>query len=403
VGMKRAAWATALLLVGALTLGASAATPAQTVTAKPTRATASEALGDNHVQRKPVSPKVAKALQPAGEMRGMAINDVGLAHRNLLAVAADFPRIARNGITSVTLYIYLYLPDRYGTTVTTGPWTPTDQEITLLAGQAQQAGLRFQMMPVLLDLAENTWRGFYEPRDMVAFFTNYGETVMKYARLAQQVGAVVFYVGSENNRIQDQTARWAALIRQVRTVYTGVISYLSTAYSAQRLTFWRHVDLKSISIYFSLGEDVSPTYERMRSAWITVHQPFLRRLIRDIGGGPVIIGEMGYRSQQRAFSKPAEVNAGPTNLHAPMAQANAYRALLDTMAKEPSVYGVTWWRWATGTTALDLSYSPAGKPAECVIARYWAKDPAVREQASLPVCDLSLLDSTLAQASSILS
>jgi hypothetical protein len=92
-------------------------------------------------------------------------------------------------------------------------------------------------------------------------------------------------------------------------------------------------------------------------------------------------------------------SGGPTTrLGAPAAQANAYRALLDVLAQEPGVYGVTWWRWQVGTTVADTGYSPNGKPAECVIAAYWSQNPTVRAAATGPQCDLRALDAALIAA-----
>ena len=62
--------------------------------------------------------------------------------------------------------------------------------------------------------------------------------------------------------------------------------------------------------------------------------------------------------------------------------------LLDTVPQTGLIHGVTWFAWVAGTTAADTSYSPAGKPAECVLAARWSADPTIRQEAASPACGL---------------
>lgn len=347
---------------------------------------------DGHVERAPVTKRVAAALGPAGELRGMALNDVS-AGRVLAAAAADFPRMAAEGITSVSVYVYLYVPEPTGTEVSTGPYTPTDAELELVAAAAQDAGLDVHLMPVLLDNATNTWRGTYVPSSLDDFFASYTVQVERYAEMAERLGATLFYVGSENDAIRGHTGHWRGVIKAARAKYSGALSYLSTAYTTGEVRFWDALDLAAISPYFSMGEDFNPTYERFMSAW-REHTPGVRRIASRLPK-PLIYGEAGYRSQQHAFAHPSH-RPPYYMLPAPAAQADAYRALLDTLRNNAQVHGVTWWRWSSGAGPADTAYSPNGKPAECVLAANWSPHTEVREAASLPACDLHALDAALA-------
>jgi hypothetical protein len=354
---------------------------------------------DGHVRRAPVSPVVARALGPTGEMRGMALNDAN-AGRPFAATVVDFPRMAAEGITSVTAYIYLYVSDPTGTEVTAGTQTATDAELDAVAAAARANHLDLHLMPVLLDTATNGFRGRYRPRDPDAFFRSYTAQLVHYADLAQRNGATLFYVGSENEMIAPQTARWRKLIATVRTHYSGALSYMATPLTATQAKFWGDLDVASISPYFALAEDDNPTYERFMAAWNETHTRFVRKLAATLRK-PLVFGEIGYNSQQHAFANPS-MKPPYTKLAAPAAQADAYRALLDAVKGNPSVYGVTWWRWAPATTAVDTTFSPNGKPAECVIAAYWSQNPKIRSVASAPVCDLHAFDQAMAAVGGVL-
>ena len=357
------------------------------------------APADRHVLRAPLSPRAARALGPTGEMRGMAINDVGFGNRGIAAATVDFPRMAAEGITSVSVYVYLYLASPTGTVVSTGVYTPTDQELELVADAAKANGLDVHLTPVLLD-GTNGWRGRYVPSNLDAFFASYTAQLVKYADLAQRLGVTLFYVGSENEQIAGRTAQWLAAIGAVRQHFHGALAYMSTPYTATNVKFWDALDIAGISAYFSLAADDNPSYNRFLAAWREVHTPFVRDLAKRIRT-PLVYAEVGYHSQQQAFANPAE--APPTGtLPAPAAQGDAYAALLDVLKANPLVYGVTWWRWAPGTTAADTSYSPNGKPAECALASRWSRDPQVRAAAtSEPTCDLHALDAAVAKVTGI--
>jgi hypothetical protein len=380
--------AAAAAAVVALTAGVSAALPPS--------GTARTAPSDAHIRRAALTPTVARALGPSGELRSMSLNDVGVGARGLTATIADFPRMASDGITSVTAYVYLYVQSPTSNEVSPGVYTASDAELEAVADAAHASGMDIHIMPVLLDLATNGWRGRYLPSDPAAFFASYDGQLSHYAQIAQRVGATMFYVGSENDRFVNLGPYWRDAVKVVRQSYSGAVSYMATPMSALRVSFWSSLDLASISPYFALSDEDNPTYQRFVDAWRTVHLPRVRRLAARIGK-PLIFGEIGYNAQQHAFAEPA-ANPPPTKLPAPAAQADAYAALLDVLKDTPFVYGVGWWRWQSGTTPADTSYSPAGKPAECVIASHWSQNASVRSAAAGPYCDLHRFDQALATA-----
>jgi len=326
-------------------------------------------------------------------MRGVALNDVGAQGRLLEGTTVDFPRLAAEGVTSVSVYVYLYVDSPTGNRVSTGAETPTDAVVQLVAQAAHANGLGVHLSPVLLDTATNGWRGNYRPSSLDAFFASYTTQVEHYADLAQSVGATLFYVGSENGRLQSSTRYWKALIAATRKHFSGALSYLAIPSSAHEVKFWDLLDLVALSPYFSLGEDPLPSYDRMVAAWRQVNVPAVQKIVRSTRT-PVVYGEVGYNSQKGSFTNPS-LPAKTVGTAAPAAQADAYRALLDVLAQTPGVYGVTWWRWTTGSTTADMSFSPNGKPAECQIAAHWSADADVRSVASQPVCDLHALDAAL--------
>lgn len=373
----------ALALCGLLTLPAGLSAAATSPGPK--------APADSHVRRAAVTSRVSTALGASGELRGVALNDFGRNGRTFALDVLDFPRLSREGVNTVAVYIYLDLASPTSNDVATGIDTPTDQELQLVTSQAKSNGLNVTFMPVLLNRANTgVWRGGFVPSDINAFFRSYTTAVTKYASMAQQLGVSLFYVGSENFYIEKHTAQWAGVISAVRQQFSGALSYMAVPRGATHLKFWSLLDLAAIAPYYSLGEDRLPTYDRMMAAWREVNVPSIHAIAR-YAKKPVIFGEIGYRSHPGAYTNPGE---GGNNFAAPapQVQADAHRAMLDSLASMRDVYGVTLWRWQPASTPVDSDYSIAGKPAECVMASKWSSDPTVQQDVTLPVCDLSVLD-----------
>ena len=370
-----------------LVAGLAAALAAGAVAVIPAQATTTRALADSHARRAAVSSKVAAALGPGGEMRGMALNNRSAAQ--LTASTLDFRRMADDGITSVTAYIYLYVDSPGSSNVTTGELTPSDATLKQVTAQAQANGLSMHYMPVLLDRATNTFRGRYVPADLPSFFRNYTTVLDHYADLAQANGVTLFFVGSENDAIAGYGTAWKTLIASVRRHYSGALSYMATGYAGTGVKFWDALDIAAVSPYYSLGTESVITYDRLMSAWNKDHLPYLARLAKTIRK-PLVFGEIGYVSRTLGYNNPSSSGAGL--LPAPTAQQIAYRALLDAVAKSPYIYGMTLWFWDVTSTSVDTGYSPKGKPAECTLAQRWSTDSSTLQLASLPTCDLSVVD-----------
>jgi hypothetical protein len=387
----------AIALTGGLGLAATTATAGSPHASLPNTAIAAStgtAPADAHAVRKPVGPRAAAALGPHGELRGIALNDIGTSNSLVEATVADFPRMAAEGVTSVSVYVYLYVDSPTSTVVSTGAFTPSDQVINLVSTAAKANGLQLQLQPVLLDRATSTWRGRYVPASIPAFFASYTQQLLHYADLAQSLGVSLFYVGSENVQLEPRAGDWRRLIATVRRHYTGALSYLAILGSARQISWWNSLDLAAVSPYFSLGPDALPTYDRMGIAWRSSIVPAVQNVVRAIRV-PLIYGEIGYSSAKGAFTHPETTPPAPV-APAPAAQADAYRVLLDVLAGTSGVYGVTWWRWQPASTVADTGYSPAGKPAECALASHWSQNAAVRALAAMPGCDLHAVDSLLA-------
>jgi hypothetical protein len=202
-----------------------------------------------------------------------------------------------------------------------------------------------------------------------------------YAVLAAATKVEVFSIGSELTALQKFTSNWLTIISHVRNKdgYRGKTTYMSTTGDSppfRDLGWWGNVDLLSVSPYWSLSQATTPAVGGLAGQWRSHYMPTLKGLWTTYHK-PVLMDEIGYANQDEAAFRPAVAwqnhNAHPNQ----QAQANAYEALIQVAGEAPQqswLAGVVWFYWGAvkAQPNKDTGYSPQGKKAECVIARYWA-------------------------------
>jgi hypothetical protein len=184
-----------------------------------------------------------------------------------------------------------------------------------------------------------------------------------YADLAQQTGMSLFYVGSEMIDSDGYLDYWHQVIASARQHFSGPLSYEQDWREVGHFNFGDAVDVVSISAYFPLSSDPSPTLTQLDAGWQSYGGADAFAEVAGQAqrwGKPIVFGEVGYEASSRAAVNPCCNSTSTTN--DPGLQERAYQALLDTFVSQPWWGGVTWWAWNNGDPR-----SPEGKPAEGLI------------------------------------
>jgi len=237
------------------------------------------------------------------------------------------------------------------------------------------------MLKPHVDAKSGGWRGDFRPADLDEWFESYEEFIIHFARMAAQSGVEMFCVGTElsaiNRDIPEAKRYWPALIKRVRYIYPGPLTYAAnwgdrTWGEFHHVPFWDLVDYVGIDAYFPLTEKADPTVADLRTGW--------ERWVKEIEtwlptvGKPILFTEIGYRSVDGTSRTPwdwergGQMDAGE--------QADCYEAAFEMFWNRPWFAGFFWWDWGTGERVdpgTDTGYTPRGKPAEEVLKR-WYKD-----------------------------
>ncbi|MGB5943739.1 MAG: glycoside hydrolase [Leeuwenhoekiella sp.] len=198
------------------------------------------------------------------------------------------------------------------------------------------------------------------------FEKGYREFILLYAKVAEEVDAEIFCIGTELfNFVNARTAFWDELIKEVRTVYSGKITYAENWDKVARNPLWENLDYIGVDAYFPVSEAQTPTVAEARAGW-KEHKKALQALSRKLDK-PVLFTEYGYRSLDFAGKEPwvADRTEGGVN-HT--AQQNLTEALFDEFYSEPWFAGGFIWKWFVRHERAggmeDNRFTPQNKPLQ---------------------------------------
>ncbi len=218
------------------------------------------------------------------------------------------------------------------------------------------------------DEAWNTW------------FDSYEAYILYYARMAEFTGAELFCIGTElKTSIKKQPERWKALIKKVRAIYSGQLTYAANWHDEyEYIDFWDQLDFIGIQAYFPLTKNKNPDLATIENGW-TKHIKKLEGLYQ-MYHKPILFTEIGYKSDASATIKPWEWGSYLSVLSekkSDRTQQLAYEAFFNQLWHKKWFAGAYFWQWHTyskkGDVDLNLDFSPRFKPAENTMAKWYGK------------------------------
>jgi hypothetical protein len=305
----------------------------------------------------------------------------------------DYPQLFKEikglGCTHVSLVVAWSMRDIRGVTVRPHPVeTVPDEAVRRAIAQARAEGLEVMLFPILhVDRRRSgEWRGKLAPRDMERWWEEYRAFVLHYAGIAQEGGVDIYSVGSELLSLEHEEARWRGLIKEVRGVYQGRLTYSANWDHFDHVSFWSALDIAGMTGYFELSNEEEPTLSGLRQTWdgaVDVIATYPARA----AGRPLILTEVGYPSQQGGVRQPW--NYTTRNSPDARSQYRAFRAMYESWREralevergEEEALGLSGffvWNWYGYGGEEDIHYTLRGKPAESVIRR-WFRGEAPKE------------------------
>ncbi|MBT8253888.1 MAG: glycoside hydrolase, partial [Bacteroidia bacterium] len=209
------------------------------------------------------------------------------------------------------------------------------------------------------ELLENSYRNF----------------IIDYAKLADNLKVEMLCIGTELDRfVQRRPEFWSTLIKEIKSVYNGRLTYAANWDEFKRVPFWNELDLIGVDAYFPLSESKTPTVEDCREGWQN-HKSTIVEISRK-HRKPVLFTEFGYRSVDYTAKEPwnSDRRMNIVNL---TAQSNAMTALFEEFWDEPWFAGGFVWKWFHNEEWIKADenslFTPQNKPVEQVIKLNYSK------------------------------
>ncbi|SHI94996.1 hypothetical protein SAMN02745146_2004 [Hymenobacter daecheongensis DSM 21074] len=263
-----------------------------------------------------------------------------------------------------------------------GYWGESDYGLAQTALQARRQGIHTLLKPHLWIRGNGTWPGDIEmqnPADWQAWFASYTAFIVHYARLAEAEHLEALCIGTELEKTVGHEAEWRELIKQVRQVYHGPLTYAANwSGEFEKIRFWDALDFIGIQAYFPLSKADRPTKKELLANW----QPHLKAIerVQKQFKKPVVFTEAGYKNTPDAAIEPWKwPDRSATFFPADEAtQAACYEAMFETFWPRPWFKGLFVWKWypglaPDGPARRHADFTPQHKPAEQVMAKWYGR------------------------------
>ena len=237
--------------------------------------------------------------------------------------------------------------------------------------ELQERGIKIMLKPQLW-----YWHGKYtgtiemhNEADWKVLESTYAEYILSYAKLAQELEVSLFCIGTELEMfVTNREDYWKNLIKEIRKLYNGPLTYAANWDEYKRTPFWGELDFIGIDAYFPVSEMQTPTVEDCKEGW-KKHLRGIEKMV-DRHEIPVVFTEFGYRSTDYTGKEPWDANydKGVVNLEA---QSNAMQALFETFWDQPWFAGGFIWKWFHYHERVggnnNHMFTPQNKPVQNVI------------------------------------
>lgn len=223
-------------------------------------------------------------------------------------------------------------------------WGERPKGVRACIRMAKKQGLKTMMKPHMW-IGRGTFTGDFNlnsEAEWELFERTYSEYLLQYARISKEEGVEVFCIATEMyTMVKERPAFWIKLIKDVREVYKGKLTYAENWDCYEKVPFWNQLDFIGIDAYFPLAEGRDPALEELKKGW----KPWLKNMkkLASKEQKPILFTEIGYRSCDFSTEKPWETNYDLPDNHE--LQVKAYQAFYDQVWDQKWFAGAYLWKW----------------------------------------------------------
>lgn len=265
------------------------------------------------------------------------------------------------------------------------PYEDNRQAVRRIIEQAHARGLRVLLIPHLW-VETGGWRGEIDPgseKGWKAYQRSYRAFVTRWARDAQSFGADALSIGVECVSMSGRFGPfWRSLISEIRSIYSGPLTYSSNWDEVENVLFWDQLDWIGVNAFYPLSDHEGASYDD----YVTGAQRAVEQLAysAEVLQMPVLFVEIGYTTRANAAVQPWLWPDDMTDVVVDeWEQARALTALIGASVSRDWLLGFFVWRYYANVDDVSQEavwgFSPHAKLAAAALqaafhAR-WAADP----------------------------
>lgn len=251
-----------------------------------------------------------------------------------------------------------------------GGMTPSDDVIKHAINTAHRNGMKVLLKPHF-DVEDGTFRGEVYPGKK--WFDSYGKFILHYAGIAQKYNVELYCVGVElkGATTWENVKYWRELIKSVRKIYKGPLTYAANWDEYENVDFWDALDYIGIDAYFPLTDkkDAKPT--ELVKGWDKWADKIEKWRQKNGFAQPVIFTEAGYASVDGTNVQPWKWDiAGAADRQE---QADCVQAAFEVLTKRDWFKGFYWWHYLPADGPVTEGLTLRGKQAEEVMSGWYEK------------------------------
>ena len=225
-----------------------------------------------------------------------------------------------------------------------------------------------------LEFDPENWRNkidYSNPGERASWFHNYEKFILKQAKIAEKNKVEFFVIGTELVKLAKYKKEWIKIIKSVRNVYSGQITYAAEGSNVFKIEFWDDLDFIGIDVYFSLTNKPNPELKDLEKGWINYEEKL--SMLSKKYDKKIIFTEIGYKSVKGTAVKPWEW-IGDQEV-SQQQQAQAFESMFRTFSKKEYIEGIYIWKYFTDNDSYEKGnikkgFTPYGKIAEGVISSW---------------------------------
>jgi hypothetical protein len=210
-------------------------------------------------------------------------------------------------------------------------------------------------------------------KDWEQWFEYYAEFILYYAGYAESHQIPILCIGTELELSSGREKEWRSLIKEIRLVYHGELTYAANFTEYEKVRFWDALDYIGIQAYFPLTDKTNPDLITLKKGWekkIKEIEKVQKRFHK-----PVIFTEIGYCNTVDAAIEPwIWPNERREVALSEEVQSLCYQAFFESVWDKNWLAGAYFWKWYPQPRDRDPDFTPQNKKAQEVMRSFYTAE-----------------------------